>query len=170
MSKFTELLEIAVFEAMKTVLKALKDEYVAEGHNLTSTGLNSMQAGTESDATQITGYIKGEQYLVYVDSGVPAGKVKYPISVMIRFFKLLGKDEKEAKRAAWATRAVHQREGIPSRGSYAFSSNGRRTGFIKAGLDTVKNQIKADLEKTLQIAVDFEIAEASQAEAVTFEF
>jgi hypothetical protein len=48
---------------------------------------------------------------------------------------LRGLGSREALSAAFATAKKHKREGMPSRGSYAFSSNGRRTGFVKNTLE-----------------------------------
>ena len=57
------------------------------------------------------------------------------IKALTAWWKREGLVEKEAKSAAFATAFKHQKEGMPTVNSYAFSKNNRRLGQLQHGLD-----------------------------------
>ena len=144
-------------KSLLIVREYLREELAAQGHPLTGRLSQSFTFSFSETADVFSGAIVSEDYAVYIDAGVPANRVRYPIRVMIRYFLLRGLPGKEATRAAYATRAVQQREGIPTRGSYAFSKNGRRTGFIKQGVTAALSEVSDIFENTIGHSVEAEL-------------
>lgn len=150
-------LEDAMQQSLLIVREYLREELAAQGHPLTGRLSQSFTFSFSETADVFRGAIEAEEYAIYIDAGVSASRVRYPIRVMIRYFLLRGLPAKEAKSAAYATRAIHQREGIPTRGSYAFSKNGRRTGFIKQGVNGALSEVADIFEKRIGHTVEAQI-------------
>lgn len=147
----------AMAQAMQLIQDGLRNELVQQGHRLTGGLADSMEITYSQDADSFSGHIQARDYAVYVDAGVAPNRVRYPIRIMIEYFVLRGLPRKEAISAAYATRAVHQREGIPSRASYRYSLNGHRKGFISRGVRSVLDRVQEAFETALGAAVDIEI-------------
>lgn len=118
----------------------LVDELVKQGHHLTG-ALEASIGGTvinNGAQTSIKGYTAG--YGVFVNRGVMAANVPFNegsgagtskyITALTNYWKLRGLSEKQAIRAAFATAKKQKKEGMPTGGSYAFSSTGERKNFI----------------------------------------
>lgn len=166
-------------DAMRDVMIRLQDEtrkeLESQGHVLTGSLRDSIEFEITAGDDNVTGRLFGADYGVFMEFGVPAdnipfsgtgrkgGKSKY-IQGLIRFFQLRGLDDREAMRAAFATAHVQKREGMPTRGSFAFSSNGKRTGFLQSTVDRllpefagiIENKVALQLELTIVPDVDFE--------------
>jgi hypothetical protein len=147
----------AMAEAMQLIQDGLRNELVQQGHRLTGGLADSMEITYSKDGETLRGHIQARDYAVYVDAGVAPNRVRYPIRVMIEYFILRGLPRKEATSAAYATRAVHRRDGIPSRGSYRYSLNGHRKGFISRGVRSVLDSVQDAFEKALGASVEVEI-------------
>lgn len=134
-----------IFRIMVRIMLVLKagaqKELEDQGHVLTGKLRDSIQVqAREVENEVIRGIMTGEPYGLALNDGVPGENIPYTrgsgaksskyIDGLIRFFKLRGKSDIEAKRAAFATANVHKKEGMPSRGSFRYSKNGRRKGFI----------------------------------------
>lgn len=168
---------ITLSDAMREVMTRLQDETRKElrqqGHFLTGTLNDSIQFEINATDQNVTGRLFGADYGVFMEFGVPAeripfgggrgGKSKY-IQGLVRFFQLRGLDDREALRAAFATARVHKREGMPTRGSFAFSANGKRTGFLQSTVERllpefvgiIENKVSLQLELTIIPDVNFE--------------
>lgn len=131
-----------VLEAMQIAQRGFRAELVGQGHRLTGRLAESIVYEVGYDASGAHGEMLADNYAVYVDAGIQPQNVRYPIQVMISYWRKRGLGEREAVRAAWATRAKHKREGMPTRSSYAFAKNGRRSGFIKHGIAGAIEEIR----------------------------
>lgn len=133
---------------MRELEKTGKAELKAQGHVATGRGLASIEAMlTEQSVDRLVAVIMAEDYLVGpVDKGVKASKIpkfsgrggtSLRIQGLINWARTvkpsLSRDER--KRFAFAVDTKHKKEGNPTRGSYAFSSNGRRKGWIENGIE-----------------------------------
>jgi hypothetical protein len=129
----------------KIIETGIREESRAQGHHLTGAMENSMSsiAGRLGPSRILTG--TAVDYTRYVNNGVASGRIPFQqgsgagksayIEGLQRFFMLRkGLNEKEALSAAIATAKVHKKEGMPTKGSYAYSSNGERTGMIEAAV------------------------------------
>ncbi len=160
-----------VEDAMRIYREYLRREAELQGHKQTGRAAASMQIEVESKSGSVIGKVVGESYMLTVDAGVKPGKVKYRIQVMIDYFRRWGLPLKEATSAAWATRTIHLREGIPTRGSYAFSRNGKRKGFIMDGADKATASVQQLFEKSLGERIELVVTKSEGGEVVkTFDF
>lgn len=160
-----------VTDAMRIYREYLRREAELQGHKQTGRAAASMEIEVESKSGSVIGKVIGEDYLLTVDAGVKPGKVKYRIQVMIDYFRRWGLPLKEATSAAWATRTIHLREGIPTRGSYAFSRTGKRKGFIMDGADKATASVMQLFETKLSERIEFVVTQKEGGEIVkTIEF
>lgn len=136
----------------------LREELTEQGHVLTGRLRDSIQYRIQATPGKVVGMIEAEDYALSMEFGVPASRIPFSgatgrggtskyISGLIRFFILRGRSPAEAKRAAFATANAHKREGMPTRGSYQFSKNGRRTGFVSHTINSTLSEIEAMFEK-----------------------
>lgn len=151
-----------LFLGRKVFEDALKKELRGQGHYLTGAAEGSLTVTLDEakDKAGIAG--EGVFYIGILNDGVKANRIPYGgigngaktskyIQGLIRFWRLRGLGEKEAVRAAFATAKKHKREGMPTRGSYAFSSNGRRKNNLLA-LKRASTQV----DKIISAAIDAE--------------
>ena len=142
---------------IRTLILALAEELIAQGHRNTGALIKSFQGKVSADKLGVE--IWGEKYAFYVDKGVKANRIPYTkgrggggkskyIQALIAYFRQKGAPD--PKGAAFATANAHKREGMPTRKSLRFSSTGKRTGFIKDGMQ--KNSEKIDRELFKMVA------------------
>lgn len=165
--------------ALEALAEQAKAELFAQGHKATGRGINSIEAKiTTADLDRLVGVILANDYLVGpVDKGVPAarvpfggrgggGKSKY-ISGLMAWARVVkpGLNAKERKSFVFAVAATHKREGIPTRGSFSFSSNGRRRDWIEYGIARNADTVEQTLIAADFVATSFEesIARASSS-------
>ena len=170
MSKATESFKSAIERSMEEIKKRLIAELKAQGHRLTGALEDSIQYEIKTTPGRITAIMTALDYGLVMEFGVPAGRIPYGgrsgrggvskyIQGLVRFFELRGLESREALGAAFATAQTHKREGMPSRGSFAFSSNGRRTGFVRNTLEQYLPELTANLNSEAQAVVDLVVGE-----------
>lgn len=132
---------------MEDIRKLLIAELSAQGHRNTGALEKSLSYDVKREGDSIVAVMTAFEYGLYVEFGVPASRIPYTpggrkrggkskyIQGLVTFFSHKGLSPREALGAAFATARKHKREGMPTRGSYAFSSNGRRTGFTQNTLE-----------------------------------
>lgn len=134
----------------------LKNEVLEQGHKDTGKLINSMNYDIIEKGNIIEVMFTYAFYGRFVNDGVPASKVRYGIEIIIDWAKRKGiiKSKKDYG-IAYAIKATHQKQGIPSKGSFKFSKNGRRKDFqdhvIKQIPSTVNPLIEKELIKPLQM-------------------
>ena len=131
-------------DAVKLLSTGFKQELISQGHNNTGKLVDSVSYEIEVVATSIIAYMYMEDYGFAVNQGVQANRIPYKkgsgnksskyIDGLIDYFKKKGLGAVDSKRAAFATANKHIVEGMPTRGSFAYSNNGRRTKFVEATL------------------------------------
>ncbi|MVT11373.1 hypothetical protein [Chitinophaga tropicalis] len=144
----------------------IKEESRAQGHYLTGAMQNSLSvvAGRFANARVVFG--TAVDYTHYVNKGVAAGKIPFQqgsgagksayIEGLRQFFILKGLSDKEALGAAFATAKTHKKEGMPSKGSYAHSSTGQRTGMIETAMRKKEPQLDAHMSTGFDSLVEYE--------------
>lgn len=152
MSSIAELIKIEIGKVIDMITSDLIVELKAQGHNNTGKLINSISSEITIASTAIVGSIYGEEYGLILNDGVKPSRVPYSpgsgarqskfIDALIGYFRSKGYGEILAKRYAFATAIVQKREGIPTRASYRFSSNGRRTGWIDRTIELNQNRIE----------------------------
>jgi len=138
-----------LFRLLKELETTGKAELKAQGHVATGKGIASIEALiTEQSVDRLVGVIMAEDYLIGpVDKGVKRSRIPYTpgksrartslyIQGLINWIRTIkpSLSDQERKGFAFAIAATHKKEGMPTRGSYAFSANGRRKGWIENGI------------------------------------
>lgn len=146
------------------IKKNLAIELKQQGHYLTGALERSIQ-GTIQDITNGV-WLQGDMvgYGFIIDAGTKPEKIPYRensgaksskyISALINYFKLKSFSEKEAKGIAFATAKVQKREGMPTRGSYAYSKNNERKIFIERTANaisySVDNMVSTEMDSAFE--------------------
>ena len=152
------------------ILDKLREELEEQDHRATGDLIDSMQAivGVKSGGFEIT--IIANDYAKYMEEGFSPGKWVNPYALAEWVErKGIATGVKEIKAAAFAIRAAIHREGMPTNGSYKFSKNGRRTGFIDFVMD---ENAEAIFEKALEVftkEIDLSLTNIVNKNKVTFE-
>ena len=162
------LLDQRIYARFQALLDELAErgraEITQQGHVATGRGRDSLEGVIISrNLRKIEGAILAADYMVgAVNAGVRAsrvpfggrrrrrsrgGKSKY-IQGLLDWLRVVkpSLSDQERLSMAFAIGRTAKREGHPTRGSYAFSRNGRRTGWIRAGLETNAGVIEEELQ------------------------
>lgn len=142
----------------------IQQELKDQGHYNTGKLAESLEASVSQTSDGADLDIQMNDYHVFVEKGVKAGRIPFGgrkskgsktskyIQALINFFRSKGKSEKESKSAAFATAHAHKAEGMPTSGSKAYSSNGRRLKFIDEAtqvskqIETIENELLEEVE------------------------
>lgn len=157
------------------IVSELRDELRDQGHNLTGRLSNSVAADATEDADGWDIDFSHEKYGVYLDFGVRPDRIPYSPGSGARYSKYIQalKDwvlargiktnDRAALRVAFAIARVQKREGMPTRGSFRFSSNGRRKGWVQYPASSKENDIQQALydfyENFIDASIDDEMTE-----------
>lgn len=116
----------------KLIISSLQKELIAQGHQATGNLVNSFEERVIELPDSMVLEILMDDYGTYVNSGRKSGGKKVPINVLIEWIERRGiaSGDKEVKNAAFAIQQKIYQEGTPTSGSFRFSNNGRRKGFI----------------------------------------
>jgi hypothetical protein len=169
---FEQVLDKAVLDAVEKLLALAKDsvkkELQEQGHVLTGALINTIETELQAKRFAIIGLVWLNDYFHYLDRALPADKVPYQpgsgrrsskvVTALERYWRLRGLSPKEATRATFATLNKWKQDGRPTRASFRFSKNGRRTGFLAATVE----RIEAQAEEVLG-----SIAESTISDALT---
>lgn len=147
----------SVLLGVKKLLLDLQNELLAQGHKATGALIDSAESKIAyEDATRLVIDIYFNDYWVYVNHGVTANRIPYRprkrgeaarggtskyIEALIEWAKVIGIPANEAKGFAFAVAKKHSIEGMPTNGSYRYSSNGRRTNFLGVITDGIEDKL-----------------------------
>ncbi len=146
-----------LFDIGDMVVDALIDEFVQQGHNNTGDFVRSIVREVEDFGRLISIDFYFNKYGIYQDKGVKpanipysyrsgAGSSKY-IQALIKWVTQRGivTNQKQAQSMAFAIARKHKKEGMPTRGSYQYSLNGRRLGFATETFTKLEPEIESRL-------------------------
>lgn len=155
------------------LVEELARELAAQGHRATGRLISSIEQGVTTFKNSIALEIKYLEYGRYVETGVSAARIPYGkktgaktskyIQALIEWVKIKGiASGLEATGLAFGIARKHKKEGMPTRGSYAFSNNGRRKGFqsyvVQSNQNKIDNLLQDGLEATVSAQLDLLIA------------
>ena len=136
-------------QALEAMADRAKVELAAQGHKASGKGINSLSSDiTKSDLELLVGVIMAEDYLLIVDEGVKASSVPFAgrgsggtsqyIQGLMDWADIIkpGLATRERINFVFAVANTQRRTGIPTPGSFRFSSNGRRTNWIEESFET----------------------------------
>ena len=114
------------------IIKALQTELIGQGHKASGELITTMEGRTMELPDSVVIEILMQDYSQYVNDGRKAGGKKVPISVLVDWIERKGiaSGDKDVKNLAFAIQMSIFKEGSPTKGSFIFSNNGRRAGFI----------------------------------------
>ena len=136
--------------ALDWLVEQGKKELANQGHRATGRAIESLRHEIVlRNELPVLGHILVVDYAAILDKGVRANRISYSptprnrggtsafIQSLIEWAAIIRPSFSlnERKGFAFAVATKASREGIPTRGSFAFSSNGRRTGWVKHGLE-----------------------------------
>ena len=144
----------------KLIIASLQKELLGQGHKATGNLINSFEQRVIELPNSIVIEILMDEYGIYVNEGRKTGGKKVPISVLVEWIerKAIASGDKEVKSLAFAIQNTIHKEGIPTKGSFKFSNNGRRKGFIDFVIDNELDDVYNELEKQVFEGYDDAIA------------
>lgn len=128
----------------------LVDELRAQGHYNTGALEESIEGkiSTKKGAHVLEG--SAAYYAMILHHGFGPEKASWKqFPFLVEYFRTKGFAEKEAKGIAAATIRTWMREGMPSSGSYAYSSNGRRLEVIAIVKKAINGKVNFEVKKGL---------------------
>lgn len=153
-------------------------ELAQQGHRATGRGIKSLEGVvTSENLEKLVGVILANDYLIPVDTGVPASRVPFGsgapggnskyIQGLLRWVSVIkpGLSERKKISFVFAVARAHKREGIPTRGSYRFAKNGRRKRWIKHGIEDNVEEFEKEFRLFDLIVDSFEEAIAAASNA-----
>lgn len=136
------------------------EEFQAQGHNLTGASISSIEYVVEKEGNTWVVEIWHDKHMIYLNTGVPASKIPYSpgsgaessqfIEELIKWVQLrrIASGFVKAKRIAFAIATTMKREGMPTKGAYKFSGNGRRIGWLDYPINKERDEIEELLYET----------------------
>lgn len=143
------MLRERIERALDLLIAAAKKELRAQGHYASGKLERSFESEIDdSNLALITGEILQEKYGLDLDTGISRGRVRYNPVDLLSWARIIkpGRSTSELMRFLYFTKQKHLKEGIPTRRSYAFSSNGRRTEWTKYAYDNNLDPVEAALD------------------------
>lgn len=130
--------EAAIKELIEDFRVQVADELRNQGHRLTGKLERSMRTEVNVKGNKILAILYLEEYYIFLEYEMRPGRTPYRrgsgagsskvVQELIKAFTRYGASDPKA--AAFATLNKWAKEGRPTRASYRFSRNGRRTGFL----------------------------------------
>lgn len=145
-----------------------KQELLQQGHHLTGALESSVRSLIQPGTRSMVLELFSNDYIDPLNDGVTPQRIPYDSSVrtgaktskyieglknyaMLRFGLT---SEKEALSAAFAIAKTHEKEGMPSKGSFNFSTNGSRTQSLQRTLSENSRQYDDIIDKTISQEID----------------
>lgn len=151
-------------QAVEKATDLLKDRLVErfndQGHGLTGESERGLKTVVALEGGQYIGRVYGADHFLYLEFGVKPERIPYTrgegrggtsayIQGLIRFWEKRGLQDREAIGAAFATAAIHKRDGMPTRKSLTYSNTGKRTGFIAQTIRDSEEEVRALVERSI---------------------
>lgn len=145
------------------LVKLLQIELAGQGHKASGDLMRSIVATTQNTLQGVESSISNLKYGKQLNDGIPASKVPrfgieygnllFALVKWIRLKKLAFGADKAYRFAKNIIRKA-QTTGFPTPGSYKFSKNGRRTGWIDYVASTYQIKLEGKVEKASFDLVD----------------
>lgn len=142
------------------LLKESAERYNIQGHNYTGSLIDKARIEVKERLGTFEVNLVIALYGIFLDKGVSANRVRPGrayIEAMIQYAKRKGIED--PKGFAFAVRAKHLREGIPTAASSRFSKNGRRKGWLTDTISELlaKNYFNEQLADIFQRNVEAKV-------------
>jgi hypothetical protein len=145
-------------QVAEIVLIAVKNELEAQGHKMDGSLINSIKYEVKVEAKKAIIDYSFLEYGMVLNYGVKPNRIPYRqgsgaktskfIDGLINFAKKkLFKSGKDAESTAFAIAKKMKAEGMPTSGSYKYSTNGRRLNWIGEGLKEANPKVVETINK-----------------------
>jgi hypothetical protein len=157
---YQELVGIALNAVESLVEQGGKPELRDQGHVATGRGIASLSVKVvKSVGDTLRIGIEGNDYLLDLDTGIPPNKVDLSAAAQARFLEWVkivkpALSDSNQKRFTFLTLNKAAVFGFPLPGAYAFTKNGRRTEWIKFGLEMNAERIIEEQFKVFELLVE----------------
>jgi len=150
-------LKDAVIEALEAIaIPSARKELRDQGHVATGKLIRTLRADGIADINRIAGVIYAEDYGLDIDRrrrpnelpGVEQLSLELLAGGWIDAVKP-GLDAFEKRRFSINAARRMKKEGSPTKGSFKFSKNGRRTGWIKYGIANREDELSQQIEQNI---------------------
>ena len=147
------MFEILAKQIGGLIVDELRRQYRLQGHNLTGKLIASIEDKVTLTVTGAKVQVLIVDYGVIINNGTPASRIPYTpgggrggtskyIQGLQNFARLrMGLNAREALSVAFAIAKKQSKEGMPTKGSFRFSKNGKRIGAIEDTLEIIDNKI-----------------------------
>jgi len=161
------MLEHNLQRGLDFIVDKIKKEITAQGHVATGKLINSIRTEIKRTGDTLTGRIYIQDYGFILDKGVRPGRVPYSrgsgagtskyIEALIGWINIVrpGMSLMERKSFAFAIATKAKREGHPTRGSFSFSRNGRRTNWSEHAIKNNRRTVVELMDLAEPIAAMF---------------
>jgi hypothetical protein len=159
------------------IIDDIKAELRAQGHHLTGKTEDSLfpVIKLENGTVIMEGY--GSSTLAVLNYGVESNRIpynpgsgaqtsKYIDALTAYARKRFGVSGKAAKAAAFAIAQKHKKEGMPTKGSYKYSSTGQRLSAVTEALDKNKAKYDAMISDGFDLILDSVFGETFKSSGV----
>lgn len=156
LNQFVDIVLLGIEDLIDTGRTELEDQ----GHVDTGRGFNSLiKKVVQSSNDKLVVGIQGEDYLLDLDQGVDPSKVDLSAAAEARLLDWAKRkkptlSESNRKRFVFLTMNKAAFIGYPLPGAYAFTANGRRTGWIEYGINRNADDVFQRKYKVFQLLVD----------------
>lgn len=154
----------------KIIHDALLSEWKAQGHFMDGKIVEEIDYLIERDLNGVSIVGMMYPYGAYIDAGVTAENIPFSpgsgakksryIDGLVAFVqrRMAVNDLKEAKSIAFAIAHTQKKQGMPTRGSYNFTSTGKRTQWVSDGIRKNSSKIGAYIRQfyTQYMRTEFE--------------
>lgn len=155
-----EIANPAIENLKKVITEALDKEFSAQGHRMTNSLIEGIEYKKEYKGKNLEISVLMKNYGVILETGVPKEKIPYNptirtgagtskyIQALANYAKqrMGARSEATAKSIAFAIARKHWKEGMPTKGSYAFSQTGKRTEWIEEAFKKNEDKIMKAIE------------------------
>lgn len=131
-------------EIRDDLVRMLRDEIEMQGHRATGSLIDSVEGVVDATIDGFSTDILHNKYGIFQDKGVRAKNIPFSpgsgkktsqfitaLANWVKLKRITSGLDKDVLGAAFAIAKKMKKEGMPTRGSYRFSKNGRRTGWLK---------------------------------------
>ena len=144
----------------------VKEELRDQGHYASGSAEDSIEWDVKQDDGILYLTFYGEDYLLDLDEHIPPSEIDYQPEELIDWVLIVMPDLslEQADTVAYRIYMAHLIEGMPTSGAYAYTENGRRTGWIQASVIDRENEVEA----AFNLAMVMELISSEIVKRVSF--
>lgn len=137
------------------MVRAAKRELEEQGHVVTGKLVDSLRGELEVSIDRASFHFYSLTYGRDLDTGISPDQLEFAehYAAILKWARAVrrGDSERMVRRFAYNTTKKHIKVGIPTAGSYKYSKNGRRTGWIKNSYGASVNEFLEILDLGLAL-------------------